>query len=258
MLSLLGAPAQPKDLNDPLADWFLVVLTAGPEGARNFEATYQTNGRTPGAPMVSGGAIADGDSAGGGVSSAWSGVRVGLAGAADLTVDVMPPAGPGTFWSSHRIFGGEIEPGGRIYSLSFTSGTRSRASPVTTKAAEGSISAEIQTGTGSAAILLLDTKDGVGAEVIAGGGAVSASYPIDSPGLVGGFTSCHACVGEWKSPDARTGVSRTGAGSFAGPSGRWRLSWSGLSDPGLSWATVGGYAPIGEHWKHFRFPTSLV
>lgn len=253
------APARSDHLNAREGDWFLVILTAGPSGATDFEARYSTSGRLTGEPMVFGGAISDGESAGGGVSGSFGpGLRVGLAGAASLTIDILPAGGAGTIRSSHTTFGDEMKPGERIFSLSFVSGTLRRASTVAVKAASGSIATEVISGRGSKAILLLDTKDGVAAEGAVAGAALSASYPVDSPGLVGGFSSCLACVAEWSSPDGRSGLNQRGSWAFAGPAGRWQLSWSGVSNPDPALATVGGYAPIGEYWKYFPFGPGLL
>lgn len=253
------APARSDHLNAREGDWFLVILTAGPNGATDFEATYSTSGRLTGDPMVFGGAISDGESAGGGVSGSFGpGLRVGLAGAASLEIDILPAGGTGTIQSVHTTFGDEMKPGERIFSLSFVSGTVSRASTVAIKTGSGSITAETIPGKGAKAILLLETSEGLAVEGAVAGAAVSASFPVNSPGLVGGFTSCLACLAEWTSPDGRSGVNQTGSWAFGGPAGRWQLSWSGVSNPGLALATVGGYAPIGEYWKHFPFGPGLL
>lgn len=255
----IQGPARSDHLNAREGDWFLVILTAGPQGATDFEARYSTSGRFTGEPLVIGGAISDGESAGGGVSGSFGpGLRVGLAGAASLSIDILPQGGAGTIQSSHVTFGDEMKPGEKLFSLSFMSGTLSRASSVAIKTASGSITAEVIPGKGSKAVLLLETAEGLAAEVAAAGAAVSASYPVDSPGLVGGFTSCLACVAEWSSPDGRTGLNQTGSSTFSGPAGRWQLTWTGLSNPDVALATVGGYAPIGEYWKHFPFGPGLL
>lgn len=268
LLSLLAALAmslglqgvvRADHLNNPQGDWFLVIVTAGPEGATDYDATWRVSGRTTGAPMVHGIAFSDGEWAGGAVSADLTGgVRVGVSGAADFSMDVVPRWGPGTFQSGHRLFGDRIEPGKSVYALSFTSGTIGRIDSLVATANGGSVSTEIHVGSGSAAIMLLENKDGLAAEFGVGAAAVATSYEIDSPGLVGGFSTCFTCLGEWTSPDGRSGVNQTGGADFSGPAGRWRLSWNGLTHPGSGWATVGGYAPIGNHWKHFPFSPNLA
>lgn len=79
ILLAMQSVARADTLNAREGDWFLVILTAGPTGATGVEARYSTNGRGTGEPVVIGGAISDGRSAGGGVSrSIGSGLRVGL------------------------------------------------------------------------------------------------------------------------------------------------------------------------------------
>lgn len=258
LISLPGV-ARSDHLNRPEADWFIVILTAGPDGARGVEATFSTNGRTTGEPMVSGIAIGDGESGGGGVSSSFGpGLRVGSAGAAQARADILPPGGAGTYGSNSWISSDLMEPGEQVAFLVFTSGTLSRPSPIVTKSESGSVSAEMVSGTGSKAILLLDTADGVAAELAVAGVAVDASYSVDSPGLFGGFTGCVTCLGEWASPDGRHGDNQTSLGAFAGPAGRWTLDWNGATHPAIGWATVGGYAPIGDHWKYFNIGPGLL
>lgn len=258
---LLATPvlARPDHLNAREGDWFVVMVTAGPQGATDVEVSYRTNGRTTGEPMVWGSAIADEDSAGGGVSSIGGlALRAGVAGAAQLKIDIVPPGRGGTLQGSNMMFAPRIEPGQRVTTVFFISGALVRPTPLVTKVGSGSIDAEITSGRGSRAILLLDTKDGAAVEAAVAGGAAGSRYPVDSPGLFGGFTPCTTCLGEWKSPDGRSGDNQTGQDVFAGPPGRWQLKWGGVTRASTSWATVGGYAPIGEYWRYFNFGRGLL
>ena len=259
LLISLPVAARADHLNPPEADWFIVVVTAGESGATEVQTTYRTNGRTTGDPMVFGLAMNDGEWTGGGVSgSIGPGVRVGAAGAAQAQAEILPSGGSGGFGSTTSLWSDVMEPGQQIAVLFFATGTLSRPSPVSTKAASGSVSAEMITGTGSKAVTLLDATEGVAADLAVVGAGVSASYVIDSPGLFGAFTGCYTCLGQWTSPDGRRGDNRPGSGGFSGPAGQWTLAWHGATYPAVGWQMVGGYAPIGEYWKYFDVSPGIL
>lgn len=246
-------------LNAPKGDWFLVEITAGPEGAAEYQASYAASGEMTGEPVVFGGALASSNGAGGGTATGFgTGLIVGAkAGPVQMENEVIPVEG-GAFAFTSTVFGSRLEPGEKIYGLNFISGTSSRPSPVVVKAKAGSIDAELVSGVGSKAVLLFDAGGGLAAEAVATGAGLLTTHDIDAPGLVGGFVQCTLCGGTWNAPDGRTGQHPGGPAAFSGPSGKWVLEWSGVVDPELGRATIGGYAPIGDYWRHFDFGRGLL
>lgn len=249
-------PGVRADTQSAEADWFVVVLTAGPGGASGIEAGFSTRGRTTGETIVLGMGVGNGDTTIGRVSSSIEGgVRVGSGGALPHhEIELTPSIGDdGLYRSANTVSSDFLGRGKQLAFVVFASGTLSRSGSVNTKVKAGSVTAKMFTGTGARGLLLLDNSEGVAAEAAAAGAGVAVSKRFKSPGLFGGFSACSACRADWEAPDGRVGDSQSGASLFAGPSGEWALNWSGLTAVEPDRATIGGYAPIGEHSKHFKF-----
>lgn len=246
-------------LNAAKGDWFLLEITAGAGGAEEYQASYAGSGEMTGEPVVFGGALATSNGAGGGTFPGFgTSLIVGAkAGPVHMENEVVPVEG-GAFAFTSTVFGSGLEPGEKVYSLNFFSGTSSRPSPVAVKAKAGSIEAELVSGVGSKAVLLFDAGNGVAAEAVAAGAGLLTTHEVDSPGLVGAFVECTLCTGTWNAPDGRTGQNQSGPAAFSGPAGKWGLEWSGVVDPELGRATIGGYAPVGNYWRHFDFGPGLL
>lgn len=127
----------------------------------------------------------------------------------------------------------------------------------------GTMETELITGSGSTVIQAVSRNaHGVGVDVV-GAAAGSASTSLDVPsGIVGAFdTECNACTIDWSEPDGYVGhVERTGYPlrkndhSFAGPSGNWEFSWTGVNVVELRNRVLMAYAPVGDAWDLFEYP----
>jgi hypothetical protein len=234
----------------PAGDWFVLTVTAGPQGAENWDAAFSIAGKRTGQPIVHGAAIAGAERTEGKVTTGLgSSLILGAsAGPVQMREEALPVEGD-AFGLKVTASGSRLAPGATVHVLSFASGTTAQASDMAASAKTGSVIASMTSGNGSQALLLIDGEDGAAVELAATGAGVGQGYSVDSPGLVGGFVSCISCSPTWKAPDGRSG----GEGVFSGPSGRWALAWSGVVDPQTGRASVGGYAPIGSLWRHFNF-----
>lgn len=234
----------------PSGDWFVLTVTAGPGGAAEWEASFEVAGKRTGEPIVHGAAISGSERAEGKVTTGLgSSLILGAsAGPVQLREEALPVEGD-AFGLKVTASGARLAPGQTARVLSFASGTSAQASAVVATAKGGSVIADITSGTGSEAWLLIEGEDGAAVELVATGAGFAQGYSVDSPGLVGGFVACMSCSPAWQAPDGRTGS----AGVFSGPNGRWTLTWTGVVDPQTGRATVGGYAPIGSLSRHFNF-----
>lgn len=249
-LAFLASGAVPSKAAAPSGDWFVLTVTAGPAGAQDWEASFGVAGKRTGQPIVHGSAIAGSERTEGKVTAGLgSDLILGAsAGPLQLREQALPVEGD-AFGLKVTASGSRLAPGETAHVLSFASGTSATADQIVARAKSGSVIADMTSGTGSGALLLLEGDAGAAVEIAATGAGFAQSYSVDSPGLVGGFVSCMVCSPAWDAPDGRSG----GSGVFSGPSGRWSLTWSGVVDPQTGRATVGGYAPIGSQWRHFDF-----
>ena len=234
----------------PSGDWFVLTVTAGPAGARDWEASFGVAGKRTGEPIAHGSAISGSERTEGKVTTGLgSDLILGAsAGPIQLREEALPVEGD-AFGQKVTATGSRLAPGETAHVLSFASGTSATADGIVATAKTGSVIATMASGTGSEALLLVDGDAGVAVVLAATGVGLGQGFGMDSPGLVGGFVACMVCSRAWDSPDGRSG----GSGVFSGPSGRWSLAWSGVVDPQTGRATVGGYAPIGSLWRHFDF-----
>jgi hypothetical protein len=93
---------------------------------------------------------------------------------------------------------------------------------------------------------------------------MSSHEVIATDGLVGAglFPSTGAMQESWTAPDGRSG-GYTGVGvfisgqttnplSFAGPKGKWGLSWKGAMSTSETETPIAAiWAPIGDAWRYF-------
>ena len=252
-VALLAIGAAPSNATAPSGDWFVLTVTAGPAGAENWEASFRVAGKRTGQPIVHGAAIAGPEATEGKITTGLgSSLILGVsAGPAQLREEALPVDGD-AFGHKVTASGTRLAPGQQVRVLSFASGTSAVADEIVAIAKGGSVIADMSSGTGSQAWLLIEGDDGAAVELAATGVGLAQGYAVDSPGLVGGFVACLACSPAWQEPDGRSG----GSGVFSGPGGRWTLTWSGVVDPQTGRATVGGYAPIGALARHFDFSPS--
>ena len=234
----------------PSGDWFVLTVTAGPAGAEGWEASFRIAGKRTGEPIVHGAAISGSERTEGKVTTGLgSSLILGAsAGPVQMREEVLPVEGD-AFGQKVTASGARLAPGESARVLSFASGTTAQADEIVAIAKSGSVIADMSSGVGSQALLLIDGDAGAAVELAATGAGLGQGYSVDAPGLVGGFVACMFCSPAWEAPDGRSG----GSGAFSGPDGRWSLSWSGVVDPQTGRATVGGYAPIGALWRHFDF-----
>ena len=233
----------------PSGDWFVLTVTAGPAGAQEWAASFAVAGKRTGQPIVHGSAIAGSERTEGKVTTGLgSSLILGASGGpVQLREEVLPVEGD-SFGHKLTASGSRLAPGESVRVLTFASGTSAKVDGLVATAKGGSVIADMTSGVGSTALLLLD-GEGAAVELAATGAGLFQSYSADSPGLVGGFVACIMCSPAWEAPDGRSG----GSGVFSGPNGRWSFSWSGVVDPQTGRATVGGYAPIGSLSRHFDF-----
>jgi hypothetical protein len=251
VVALLSASGAVGVRSAAAGDWFVTVVTAGPGGAENWRVQYETTGKATGDHVAFGLVVsAGGQSSGNFVQGFGSTLILGVnAGPAKVEEEVVPVK-PDAYSRTLVATGAGLAPGQKAYVLSFASGTNAQAGPITATATKGSVSASMTVGSGSKALLLFDRSDGAAAEALAVG-AGSTTHAVMSPGLVGGSMPCEACTASWISADGRRG-DNSGNGVFASPSGRFTLSWLGVSNPGLGRPTVAAYAPIGNLWDSFQ------
>ncbi len=249
LASLAIGPVQ-STAAGPSGDWFVMTVTAGPAGAQNWEASFRVQGKRTGEPIVHGSAVSGSERIEGKVTTGLgSDLIIGAsAGPARVREEALPVEGD-AFGQKVTASGSRLAPGATAHVLSFASGTSAQADEIVATAKNGSVIANMTSGTGSQALLLLEGDAGAAAELATTGAGLGQGYAVDSPGLVGGFVACVVCSPTWRAPDGRAG----GKGMFSGPQGRWSLAWSGVVDPQIGRATVGGYAPIGSLWRHFDF-----
>ncbi|MFN2613420.1 MAG: hypothetical protein ABR552_01200 [Actinomycetota bacterium] len=186
-----------------------------------------------------------------------------------VSFQVTTEGDPGSHIDQFVLVCGNLAPGERAAGVVFGTGLTIGVAPQPVfEFGDGTFTYDVETGTGSRAVLIAQPDDdGVGASV--GSAAFGSSTPRQTAdvGIVGAIDTYRTCLGMcrmgWASPDGdmrALSVVSTPAyssrvdGTFAGPAGEWSWWWTGAT-PGYDAhgaPVLAAYAPIGDEWTLFR------
>ena len=255
----------------PSTNWELIIVTIATHDIDNLSVSSPVVATpTGGAPMIVGLGLADTGSGPGPViveNYGGSPIRVkAKAGSLSFQQDVgAESSGPvrGDLGLSNS---GRMTGISKLYVLGFFANARVSFGALRVSSTSGLARATRVVGTGARSIAVGDATDS-GSITEAGLAAGDSIHSfVAGQGLVGGFARDSLTVGAfeegWSSPDKRGGQSyaASGPGSyanpmsfFAGPPGRWRITWTGAVTDVVP-PPLAAWAPVGSYWTLFRLP----
>jgi hypothetical protein len=249
-------------------DWVTLKVTAGSTGG---DVRMGIDGRarlTGGEAAYTG--IGDGSDAGGFILVSNAGadpLRVQTTkGAGGLSIEVLPAVGGGELQFHIVMLGAvHLDPGETLEHIFFIANGEIIEQTTHVDLAPVGATQLTTTGNGSRALPIADPQN-AGIAVAVGEIVVGTATHSEqtTSGIAGGVaTQCTICVGDWHSPDGRSGTWNGEPGAafgdltFAGPAGDWAWTWTGEShsqSPAIlaGEPMFGAYAPIGDDWVFFK------
>lgn len=283
LLVAASVPVGASSRADDRTRWVLAIARAGSQGASLAQITIETRDTPHGTePIVDGSGM--GTSMRGGWVSAFdrpsTGGPVRVRTTSTLgNIDIVVGDQPGVIYSGggSAFVYDHLQAHETMAGLVFVTGAAiDHGFRVTTSVGSGEFELiEVRSGSDTGVLPVAGpTTAGVAAEAGPIGGGTSQHGLDVGAGLVGTFLhkAClSACVGTWRAPDGQEGVgvslgviagvgAGVGIGSipFAGPSGHWDWSWTGLTEgfacyplPYGHELVFGAWASIGDHWTFF-------
>lgn len=259
-------------------DHVLLAVTAGPAGARQFAtavtvriADARTGPRLSlfGLGTARGGLITAAEGGGGPLRLSTTRGAGGIS--AELAGPVRPLAPqPVTM----RLRAARLAPGETVVALeAFGNFQVSHVQLARYSLGSGSVRVRLVKAPGTVVVPVGDPSDDMVAADAGLVGVGTQERRITSPTDIGGafvYAPAGVAASSWLAPDRNTGRWTSGEGaavgwpSFAGPSGRWQLNWTGVDTAAAGNPVAYAYTPLAGYWRSFRcrtgctFPASPV